>query len=135
MGTNYYLTNKKCVTCGNKKGESHIGKSSCGWQFHFRAYRRHGIVSWKDWLEEFKNEKKEIYDEYGELISIDDFIAHVISKKTEALNPYNMISHKPTNEIEREYFRKRPYLPRGLDIEESSWNDDEGFSFTDQDFC
>lgn len=78
MGTNYYVKDK-CECC-NHETSIHIGKSSSGWKFLFQ---------WNDgiyyktpnemmiWLKD-----KTIKDEYGELVTLDEFWFKVASKQT-----------------------------------------------------
>jgi hypothetical protein len=80
MGTNYYLRPKgACATqCSNWP---HLGKSSVGWDFSFRAYPDAdppvtGFASWKRQLEQ-----GEVYDEYGRLQDTTEFLAFVESKR------------------------------------------------------
>jgi|GEM_PF-1427931 len=134
MGTNYYHRSKPCEKCGTHKTEKHIGKSSCGWQFHFRGYRDDGIVNFQDWLKEFGDSNKEIYDEYGEKIEIKDFIDRVILKRSELLNHYNVCCNHPMNEHERKYLCERPNMYPSDDLERRTWKDDEGYCFTDWEF-
>lgn len=96
MGTNYYFKIKKkrakeiegFLTDIEKKlinfnglEISHIGKSSCGWQFTFQAtgfYR-----SYEELINFYEKNKDEldIVDEYGRKISIEKFKDLVESKK------------------------------------------------------
>lgn len=65
MGTNYYLQINSCPHCGKPDEERHIGKSSMGWKFLFKA--EYGYWSsfgeFKDYLKEHKDRWK-IFDEY-----------------------------------------------------------------------
>lgn len=45
MGTNYYLHLPKCAHCNHNGSVHHIGKSSTGWPFHFRAYREGEVAT------------------------------------------------------------------------------------------
>jgi hypothetical protein len=134
MGTNYYHISKPCEKCGRHEKEKHIGKSSGGWQFHFRGYRDECIVSFKDWLEQLKDPNKEIIDEYGRKIPLEDFLGTVTSKKHENLNHYNVCCNHPMNEHERKYLADRPGIYPSDGIEKRTWKDDEGFAFTENEF-
>jgi len=50
MGTNYYLHENVCESCGRSDEPLHIGKSSAGWVFTLRIYPDKGINSLEDWL-------------------------------------------------------------------------------------
>jgi len=78
MGTNYYLTKEKfCPVCWH--GEKiHIGKNSFGWTFCFSA--ADGIRSYKDWITRIEAGGT-IVDEYGAVITLDQFKALVESKR------------------------------------------------------
>lgn len=127
MGTNYYLRHKPCPICGSIKNEIHIGKSSCGWQFDFRGYKSENIVSYKDWLEEFNNEKKEIVDEYGIIVPLEEFRYCVERhERKEMLNHSNIAHRVPQNDKEKKYMKEHtaPYYNAEL-----YWKDNEGYSF------
>lgn len=56
MGTNYYLHTDVCKHCKRSADRVHIGKSSSGWPFLFRGYRKwppdgvpHPITSALEW--------------------------------------------------------------------------------------
>lgn len=133
MGTNFYHQRKKCETCGSTGYQKHIGKSSCGWQFHFRGYRDEELISYEQWLKELDNPEKEIVDEYDRLIPLEDFKAMVEMKK-DGLNHCNVVLNCPMTKKEREYCSERPKTPIG-DISERTWKDNEGHPFTDWEFC
>lgn len=134
MGTNYYLRSKPCEKCGTCQTEKHIGKSSVGWQFHFRGYKDSMIVSFKDWIQEFTDPNKEIYDEYGNKLDIEKFINIVSVQKHECLNYYNICFNHPMNEQERKYIKERMnFFP--IDANERKiWKDNEGYAFSDSEF-
>lgn len=134
MGTNYYIQSKACNSCGHCKNEKHIGKSSYGWQFHFRGYRDQQIVSFQDWIKEINEPNTSIINEYGEKISCCEFIEMVNSKKDE-MNSYNINVQFPMNEKERRYLNERlTKYPSDNSYSDRSWKDNEGHSFTDQEF-
>jgi hypothetical protein len=79
MGTNYYIKQKKCKTCGNTPDEIHLGKSSAGWQFTFqfnggRYYKN--MPEMKEWTK-----GKKIYDEYGKYVGHGTFWKMVKEKQ------------------------------------------------------
>ncbi len=89
MSVNYYLVFNECSDC-KRSDRLHIGQSAAGWQFCFRAYPNiydsHGkdlvnaleadrlqtYLAWKSILK-----KHRIVNEYGEVVSYEDFISKV----------------------------------------------------------
>ena len=69
IGTNYYWFKNEREYGVLPEGGIHIGKCSAGWVFHFQAHQNLETV------EKFKELTKEgyIYDEYGDLISSEEF--------------------------------------------------------------
>ncbi len=71
MGTNYYVEQQKCETCGHQPNDIHLGKSSGGWQFSFQynggQYYKN-IKEMKAWLKD-----KTITDEYGAKVTPKQF--------------------------------------------------------------
>lgn len=131
MGMNYYLTNKPCETCGHVSERKHIGKSSHGWSFHFRAHPVE-ITCYRDWLRELENPRYLIRDEEGEIISLNDFIDKVESKK-EGLNHARIFQGIPMTKREHEYLREYP-LRYPSDSGKRSYVDEDGHAFTDWEF-
>ena len=98
MGTNYYYKSKEPCHHTNKETSEdfccdcfdtdlkmrHIGKSSMGWTFSFKAHPELGINSFQDYLEELSD--KDIYNEYGEKIELSE-LYDLIKVKQE--NPEN----------------------------------------------
>ena len=121
MGTNYYHRINICEHC-NRYNERHIGKSSAGWQFSFQGYdaeqHRPAIMSFEDWKRELQAEGK-IFDEYGGVISLDDFIKRVEDKRSQPNNHYDycLSNHKE----------------QGFDMSRD-WKDDEGHPFSYSEF-
>lgn len=80
MGTNYYTKINNCDKCG-RYDKIHLGKSSAGWQFYFQynggKYYKN-VDEMTVWLID-----KEIKNEYGEVISHDDFWKMVQEKQSE----------------------------------------------------
>ncbi len=110
MGTNYYYRSNLCDCC-NRYDEKHIGRSSCGWQFFFRAHG--GISSYAEWKREFACAGM-IFDEYGSEMSRENFIT-MIETKQAGLNHY-------------EECGRDGYCMDG------EWKDEEGYSFSEREF-
>lgn len=133
MGTNYYLRTKPCKTCGSVKKEIHIGKSSYGWQFLFRSHPEENIFSYKQWLDEINDPNKEVINEYGEVVSIDEFRDCVENNKRRSMiNHYNVFNNHPQNENELEYVKGKMFkYVSGSNYQK----DEEGYSFLLEEFC
>jgi len=99
MGTNYYAR--------TVLDNTHIGKASSGWTFSFHATDK--IKSYKQWLKILDVDYVKIYNEYGELLSLDEFKAIVKNKEG--------AEHKHC-----------------IECAEDSYMDDEGHSFTSRSF-
>lgn len=132
MGTNYEVRYKRmhCKRCMQKisslEEAIHIGKSSDGWTFNFRAYqgenslKEHDLPSslteirtvddWRSLLIYFVEKGAVIYNEYGAAIDINDFWEQVENKK----------GGKDIHRVDQTY--KNDYM-------------DEGCSFTNRPFC
>jgi hypothetical protein len=82
VGTNYYHHELLCDHCGNECVR-HIGKSSAGWTFTFRGYE--DVTSYRQWLEKLQGVGY-IKDEYGEDVTLEQFVALVESKRNEPNN-------------------------------------------------
>jgi hypothetical protein len=132
MGMNFYLRCKPCKTCHHVDAKKHIGKSSYGWQFNFRAYPDECIVCYKDWLEQFKDINKEIVNECGDVFSVEQFKDLVFYKK-DGLNHYNIVSGLPMTQKEKEYVERNRSGYRHFDAK--CWKDDEGNTFSNEEFC
>ena len=135
MGTNYYKQSKACEACGHRKTSSHIGKSSWGWSFSFRGHYD-SPRSYQEWLRELEDPKCEIVNEYGEVISLDDFKELVENKKND-LNHTRMVQGHPVTEKERKHMQENPSNFYRTDDHHSKqcWIDPEGHSFHDGEFC
>lgn len=71
MGTNFYLHQPVCPTCGRERGEKrHIGKSSGGWTFALHVYPDEGINTLEDWKRLFANDEAIIKNEYGDIFTM-----------------------------------------------------------------
>jgi len=78
MGTNYYLHKGKqpctCCNLSSDRDPTHIGKSSYGWTFALHVLPELGITSLESWLKFIeKDGPNTIFNEYGEIVSIDEF--------------------------------------------------------------
>jgi|WetSurMetagenome_2_1015567.scaffolds.fasta_scaffold309097_3 hypothetical protein len=104
MSTNYDVRYGQCKYCSRYDGR-HIGKSSMGWQFSFRAYD--DIKSWKDWKTFLKKKNVKMFDECNKEMSFKDFCNLVEEKqKTEKLNhAYN----DPESFLDAEGYSMSPY--------------------------
>lgn len=113
MGTNYYHRINHCTECG-RFDSLHIGKASAGWPFSFRGYTsgEYVIKSYQDWIKHLE-QGGEIYNEYGGLITLKDFEKLVKSK------------------IDATYHRTD--FP--ADSWEDNWTDENGHSFSGNEFC
>lgn len=118
MGTNYYYhlePKNLCKYCGrhDKQKIIHIGKSSAGWTFTFHGTNK--IKSYKDWLLLFMTQPGEIFDEYGEEISKENFVKKVESKINAKFNHTTYCRNNPPDQ---EYAKN------------NCWLDPEGHSFS-----
>lgn len=113
MGTNYYLHRNICGCC-KRYDRYHIGKSSAGWQFTFRAYDYEDaplrIRNYRDWQDEILEDGIKIFDEYGGELKWTEFLTLVERKRSE---PRNHASEYPG---------------------EYDYVDGEGYSFTNREF-
>lgn len=66
--------------------------------------------SWQEWKIALNGHDGDIFDEYGDLVTLDDFRKIVEERGDDLLNHYD----------------KHP--------DQYSWKDEEGYSFTDRDF-
>lgn len=86
MGTNYYLHEKECPTCGHCKEPKHIGKSSGGWCFSLHVMPEEGVNNLGDWMECWNVPGVVIRDEYGDVISPEDMYSIIIDRSWEDKN-------------------------------------------------
>ena len=118
MGTNYYHRFNICDHCG-RYDERHIGKASGGWTFSFQGYHAtedwRGIHSLEDWKDLFSDPTTKIFDEYGDEISVLDFLAIVAN-------------HRGCERNHTIEARKHPGWPQ------DDWLDPEGHSFSGGEF-
>jgi len=125
MGTNYYARYNMCKCCGRYE-LIHIGKSSIGWEFSFHGYGNDYepfiIKSFKDWIKIIKEKEMDIVDEYDDVISLNELIDLVKSKK----GGENMYKYTERGVGKHQDFEKS--------LLKHMWKDDEGNSFSDRDF-
>lgn len=79
MGTNYYAKINICPCCKRPEETVHLGKSSYGWTFALQYNGGKFYVNFKEMKKWLKD--KVIENEYGEKVSLDDFVELVESKK------------------------------------------------------
>ena len=116
MGTNFYLHFHRSDVELGKEG-IHIGKNSCGWVFHFEAHNNPCLKTVKD-MKAF-TKLGFIYDEYEVEHTYEGFW-DIVARSKESFNgraPYV---------LEDPEHPEPPIFP--------SW-EDEGFAFTEGDFC
>ena len=123
MGTNYYVAKNRCECCNRYDEEYHIGKSSMGWAFSFQGYPRNKLTSWKQWKTFLKDQL--IIDEYGDVISYDEFVKMVETYKSPNFIDKNGHKNFQHNEQGK---KKGWYNP------ETDWDDEDGYSFTTTEF-
>ena len=83
MGTNYYLVNR--CSCGEAvKDKIHLGKSSAGWSFMFRGYKKYEedlpygdqVTNYSEWEDLITQSTWEVEDEYMRGIDSLEFIEY-----------------------------------------------------------
>lgn len=104
MGTNYYVNQECCPTCGHTPEREHIGKSSVGWKFLFAPLERKGaepITSWKEWRAYLAD--KPIVDEYGDAVPLSELVCLVEAKQSDGLcaETASSMQYGPTPKSER----------------------------------
>lgn len=94
MGTNYYAHFNPCPCCGRGDEPIHVGKSSSGWAFSFRAYNNVWIGPDKEqmtiktaaaWRELLSRPDVTLLDEYGNKQDVELFWKGVDIKQTNGL--------------------------------------------------
>ena len=88
MGTNYYIHINKCDHCG-RFDSLHVGTSSHGWRFHFNLNVFRNPTKWKEELQ-----GKIIEDEYGRIISHEEFI-ELVENKQHVVEPNYTSEYNP----------------------------------------
>lgn len=84
MGTNYFFRQKRCEHCGAGLlvGPAlHVGKSSVGWQFLFRAHPDLGITSVADWRRRIAEAPDGLFNSYDASVTQEDFWKMVEAKR------------------------------------------------------
>ena len=118
IGTNYYLCFKRDPSEENIDSGLHIGKNSAGWVFCFQAHNKPEIKTVRTWKKLTK--AGFIYNEYGEELTYDDFWYDIVAGSKE------------------DYYGRKPYVLNDPEHPEphlfGSW-EDEGFAFSEGDFC
>jgi hypothetical protein len=99
MGTNYYFQ-PSCVGY-RRLARMHIGKASFGWRFLFHVTET--IKSADDWFKILGNGVGIISDEYGNMLTFDEFREYVNSKRFEDN------SNGRGDFYGRKYYRDRKY--------------------------
>lgn len=117
MGTNYYVTTRPCNHCARYDQKLHIGKSSFGWSFMFRGYKALDLVCWQQWKHYLQD--KHIRDEYGREMIYDIFVEMIETyKHPDFVNPITQTQNQTALRLNSEH----------------DWTDEQGYSFTSQEF-
>ena len=105
MGTNYYVTDKSdgCWFCGRGIKEVHLGKSSASWCFTLHVYPSRDIHNWEDMKDYIKDKK--ITNEYGDSITLSEFIDTVENRK------------RPSSLLKKNFSRSTYYTSLGEFLE------------------
>lgn len=77
MGTNFYMRAKE-PRVELIYDELHIAKTSCGWLPLFQSTPEEGVESLEDLRGKYESGAYEIYDEYGEPYTWDEFVHRVV---------------------------------------------------------
>lgn len=80
MGTNFYTVADPVCDNPAHTERLHIGKSSAGWKFGFRAYRDRDLVSWEAWRLFLVG--RPITDESGARIELAELVERVENRTT-----------------------------------------------------
>lgn len=127
MGTNFYLRERPCQSCG-RSDDIHVGKRSAGWSFGFRGYRHdpddsvfsalgESVLSRADWRKFIARDGWRLLDEYGR--QVDDPLAWL-------------------NELQAPDPQQRRWEDGHMGLywrpSERDWRDEEGFRFYDGEF-
>jgi hypothetical protein len=132
MGTNYYLSSPPCEKCKRMDEKKHIGKSSMGWQFHFRGYRDEDIVCIQNWRDILANDDKVIVNECNEIIEKQEFW-DLIEVKKQGVSLFNVSRGIAMTEADKAYLEKnRCHYERDNYYDE--WVDNEGNTFSGSEF-
>lgn len=133
MGTNYEA--EADPTCDNPAHTKslHIGKSSMGWKFSFRAYDDLGLTSWAAWRTYLDG--RVIRDEYGDTLTLEEFTDRVTNRHTPDGEEGPWSHANPSEGCKARGFGGRWYPPRlDEDGRYDSYEDPEGFDFSRYEF-
>lgn len=116
MGTNYYLHEEECPTCGHCKEPKHIGKSSGGWCFSLHVIPEEGIKDLNDWVELWSTGEVVIRDEYGGIITPDELYLVITERLKEQRDWDDILWWDYYYKSEEEFHAKNHSLrgPNGL---------------------
>lgn len=127
MGTNYYLHEDACHTCGRGGESLHICKSLTMFEGHF-TWDDDGdwhpwLVSWSDWKLHLRASGGAIRTEYGDTLTVESFVAAVeATPAADRRRQHDAIAADWSHRI------TAGPAPGG------DWLDADGFSFTGEDF-
>lgn len=112
MGTNYYAKVKDAPALE----PLHIGKSSGGWEFLWRAHPELGLESVTQWRKFLDHPWVEIYTDYGSPVTLTAF--------TNCATEKHPSKKDQIKEAELDHWMLR-----------RMWRDSAGFPFADYEFC
>jgi len=137
MGTNYYVYVKLidyCEHCKRGIDRLHVGKQSMGWKFLFKGDKEpmeflldNGRVSvkldsMKAWIEFIKENHLQIEDEYGQAVTLEDFV-FMVNGSSKGLSSCEYQGPKMTGCLETWNI-----------VKDKHYNDNEGHDFCMDDF-
>lgn len=127
MGTNYYVDADP--TCNNPAHTTqlHIGKSSWGWEFGFRAYPDLSLASWAQWRVFLQG--RTIVDEYDETVTYAEFVAIVEDRRVPEGRDRLSCRVDP-DAWTRDFGFGGRWRP-----DERTFHDPEGYDFYNGEFC
>jgi hypothetical protein len=132
MGTNYYTYIKLidyCEHCKRGIEKLHIGKQSIGWKFLFRGYKEPmeflfetgrvsvKLDSKKAWIDFIKEKNLQIDDEYGQVVSLEDFV-FMVKGSSKGLSSCEYQGPKITGSLEA-----------WNSVKDKHYKDNEGYEF------
>ena len=121
MGCNYYAFDEEMKETEFCENGLHIGKNSWGWVFHFEAHSKPELKTVEQYREYLKD--KFIYDEYDRLVFYDEFWEMVEETK------------EPMPDGREKYVLRDPTEEPSFITSELPMWEDEGFGFTEWEFC
>lgn len=150
MGTNYYLRNQRKVQEAKEKMKKcidendfytleelihscdidgyHIGKTSYGWKFLFcnKDIPVNNKTEMFNYLKESLENGSYIENEYGEQLSLDEFVTIVENSMNNqnGHKPYDIYSYYKEHNDEMRYY-----------IQDSEIIDEDGYRFSNNEFC